>query len=51
MNTFKKMSTREDPGKNKSSTSTCVSYEATEWGGPSDYDKDPSLLKGPERRA
>jgi hypothetical protein len=27
---------REDPGKNASSTSPCVSQEASEWGGPSD---------------
>jgi hypothetical protein len=26
----------EDPGQNKSSASPCVSYEAIEWGGPSD---------------
>jgi hypothetical protein len=33
---FTYMETREDRGYNRSSASPCESYEATEWGGPSD---------------
>jgi hypothetical protein len=43
------------PDKNRSSTYHSVLQDTTEWDGPSDepqvwHDKDPSMLKGPERR-